>query len=308
MDVFAEGLLRTLCFHDGWGYAPTRIELFHGWDAAPGTFPPYQGGTQRGLPSAFADLLRQNRIIEQRGRIVFPGREALIAEHEAREALFPRKIRRARSVAAWLARIDGVRFVALCNTTALSHARDGGDLDFFVMARSGTVWQSRAWATLPFKLTGSRPKIGEVHRDAVCLSFFIDDAALDLASCQLSGDDVYFRHWFLSLLPLYDDGVSADLWEANAAIRNRHPFARRWIVNADLEQKKPHVRIPTPAFLERTARSLQMSAFPDAITSIMNRDARVVLNAHTLKLHVDDGRERYREQYLARCQHYAVTP
>lgn len=307
MDAFAEGLLRTLCFHDGWGYAPTRIELFHGWDCA-GMFPPGQGGTQGGLPSAFDRLVQERRIVEHRGRVVFPGREALIEAHEERERLFPRKIRRARSVAKWLTRIDGVRFVALCNTTALANARDGGDLDFFVIAKNGSVWQSRAWATLPFKITGRRPKAGEEQSDAVCLSFFVDDAVLDLQACQLAGDDVYFRHWFLSLLPLYDDGVSADLWEANVALRKHHPFARPWIVNPDLEVTRPLLRVPTPRFFERSAQKMQSAAFPKTITSMMNNDSRVLLNDHVLKLHADDGRERYRESYLERCKRYAITP
>lgn len=240
------------------------------------------------------------------GRIVFQGRESLIEAHELREALFPRKIRRARRIARFLARLDGVRFVALCNTTALAHARDEGDLDFFVITRTGSLMQARGWATLRYMF--ARPGAARSERDAVCLSYFIDDSALDLALHMLPDGDPYFQHWFLSLLPLYDDGILSDFWNANSAIRTAHPHARPWIIAEDLRVNRPRLRIPTPVFLESLAGKLQERVISGRLKDMRNKDTRVIMNEHVLKFHADDGRQTYKDRYAETCRRYGVAP
>ncbi len=240
-----------------------------------------------------------------RGRVVFEGRELLIEEHEKREALFPRKIRRARQVAKFLAGLSGVRFVALCNTTALAHARDEGDLDFFVITKSGTITQSRGLATLRY--AASRPGTHASDRDSVCLSYFVDDSALDLSSHMLAGDDPYFRFWFLSLLPLFDDGISKDFWNANTQIRASHPNAKPWIMSEDLRVTRPCWRIPAFAFLEPLAIKLQEHRMSQVLKSMRNRDTRVIVSPQVLKFHADDGREQFRSQAQETARKYGVT-
>ncbi len=250
---------------------------------------------------------RISHLVLTRGRLTFPGREVLVEEHERRERLFPRKIRRARKVAKFLAGLSGVRFVALCNTTALAHARDEADLDFFVITRAGTIMQTRGWATLRYKMSGARPGTGASDRDAVCLSFFIDDCALDLSPLMLPGDDPYFRHWFLSLLPLFDDGISSELWRANAAILSQHPHARPWIMNEDLRVARPWWRLPALRPFEPLATRLHTRLISPTLRKMQNLDTRVVVNAHVLKFHADDGRERFREAYRKTRERYGLA-
>lgn len=301
MEHAEAGLLRCLAFFEAIEYAPTQIELIAHWDVGLGGFAlPSSGDAE----AALRRLLESGLIEARRGRITPQGRVDLVAEHERREGFFPRKIRRARRVARWIARCSGVRFVALCNTTAFAHAEDGSDLDFFVIAKRGTLWQTRALATAPF--LRQRPQQGRALRDAICLSFFVDDSALDLSPLQME-DDVYFRHWFLSLLPLYNDGVSAALWRANASITERHPFALPWIVNDDLKISiAQKFRTPNNQYFESFAQRLQRRKLPSAIRSIMNRDTRVVLNDHVLKFHVEDGREKFRTLYRTNCLKYGI--
>lgn len=277
--------LQALAFADAIGYAPTESELA-AW-SEPGSIEP-----------PFTVL---------RGRVVFHGREALVKEHEEREALFPRKIRRARQVARFLSCLPGVRFVAVTQTTALAHASDEGDLDMFVIVRHGSLTLARALATTWYALTGARPGGRRSKRDAVCLSFFVDDSSLDLSPLMLSGDDPYFRYWFLSMLPLYDDGVSVDLWEANHAIRSHHPQARRWIMNPNLQVKRPWISMPRFVWLDGYARWLQDLSMSNGLRALANKDTRVVITPHILKFHVDDGRERIREAYRETCRRYGVA-
>lgn len=302
-----EGLIRALAFHEAWGYAPTEIELVTSWDG--GTSLQGEKPEQALVWQGLQGLILEGGVLRQRGRVFFPGRELLVQEHERREVLFARKIRRARQVAHWLVRLGGVRFVALCNTTALAHAREMGDLDFFIVTQTHSLWQTRALAALPFKLLGLRPTfdVGE-ERDAVCLSFFIDDSMLELNTLQLAKDDPYFRHWFLSLLPLVDDGIGQQVWEANTAILKRHPLSSRWMVHPELGISLPLIRLPFLSVLEERAKRAQMKVLPKGVKDRANRATDVVVNDHVLKLHATDNRELFRETYYAICKRHGIHP
>lgn len=270
-----DAMRRTLAFHETWGHAPTEAEVI-------ATLEVRDAMTREEAWEALRDLNAAKRV-----------------RHDD-ELFAPRKLRTARRVSRWLSRLSSVRFVALCNTTALGHARDEGDLDFFIVVRAGTIMTTRGIAALPFKLARRRP--GEGERDAVCLSYFVTDDGLDLSSHMLKPDDPYFRFWFLSLLPLFDDGVSEHLWNANTATRSRHPFATKWIPPPDHRVSVPRLRLPILKGLEPIASSMQTKAFPPTIRDLMNRDTRVIVTEKALKFHVEDGREEYRRRYEERLK------
>ncbi|MBP7134064.1 hypothetical protein KBA73_02505 [Patescibacteria group bacterium] len=303
MNGVEAALLRTLCFFDVLFYPPTFAE----WMSLVDRKGEYRF-TEQELLSTARELIALKRVTEQAGRITLPGREGLVSEQHARAQWMPRKIRTARKVTKWLSRLSGVRFVALCNTTALGCARDESDLDFFIITRSGVLWQTRALAALPFKLSGRRPVSGKELPDAICLSFFVDDAALDLHPLMQLPDDPYFRYWFLSLLPLYDDGVGQTLWEANGVLRERHPYAVPWLVNPDLRIQKPILRLPGLSLLEQLARKAQERVLPPEIRASQGTEKGVIYSDHVLKFHAQDARASMREAYETRCHEYDVEP
>lgn len=306
MDAASAGLVRSLIFFSCLGYPPTLEEWISGWDAGPDVSVAFPSETE--VRQAATALVDAGGVVLKRGRCFFKENEIHIGVHEAREALFPRKVRVARRAVRWLSRLSGVRFVALCNTTALTHARDAGDLDFFIITKRGSLWQTRALAVLPFSLAGRRPDPHHLIRDAVCLSFFVDDAHLSLDALQLDAEDVYFRHWFLSLLPLFDDGIGHAFWEANQALKARHPFARPWVSHTELAIRAPVVRVPTLSCAEGSLSRLQRRTFPPSIRALANRDTRVVIADGVLKFHVEDGRASYWQAYHALCLSYGVAP
>lgn len=300
MTPESNAIIRSLCFHEAWNYAPTRVELCSMLDV----------GSTRSLVRedvvrTLDELLSSGIVREIDGRIGFPDSlDRIVQTLRERDLLQSRKRRRAILVTKWLVRLSGVRFVALANTTALGNARDEGDLDFFIITKKGMIWSSRFFGGAPFKLIGWMPT-NENSRDAVCLSYFITDDGLDLSSHQLTPDDPYFRHWFLSLLPLYDDGVSEQFWSQNAELRQRHPFAEKWIVPPDLAVQKPGITKPT--FLaEPLARWFQMRWFPQSIRNRMNRDTTVMVNDKALKFHVTDSRVEYRAKYIEACDKHGI--
>jgi hypothetical protein len=260
------------------------------------------------VSAAITQLERDGLVGEGEGRFgLVEELPKILDSIRERDMFQPRKRRRAAKVARWLASLGGVRFVALANTTALGNARDEGDLDFFVIAQSGTLWMTRLLGAGPFKLFGKLPTKDRT-RDAVCLSYFVADDGLKLAPHMLDGDDPYFRYWFLSLVPLYDDGVGSELWSKNQDIIDRHPFARRWIAPPDFRVQSSY-RLPAQAYrpFEPLARSFQRRWFPRRIRELMNRDTRVIVDDKTLKFHVDDRRAEFREAYQALCKKYGVT-
>jgi hypothetical protein len=286
MNVTHEGVLRAVAFFDVLDYAPTVTEA-HAWA---------EGESDRAIDPHVLE--------EGGGRLALPGRlQPLLALARERTPLFPRKLRRAQQVARWLVRNPNVRFVALANTTALAHARDGSDLDFFVIVRHGSIWSTRLMAGAPYRLTGHLA--GDVNEpaDAVCLSYFISDQGLDLAPHMLrDGADPYFRYWFLALLPLYDDGVGQALWDVNTAITRAHPHSESWMISPDIAVSRPALRLPGAQFFERPARAFQSRWFPPAIREHLNRDTSVLVSDHALKFHVGDRRAQFRAQYEERLR------
>jgi hypothetical protein len=304
MNAQEAGLIRTLAFHDAWGYPPTLYEWIAQADLSPGT-------TLREAEAAAARLIEEGSVTLRRGRAVFSANEPAILEHEARRDLFHRKLRKARRVAAWLARLRGVKFVALCNTTALAHARSASDIDFFIITEPGSIWQTRMAAVAPFKLMNLRPKPDEESPDAICLSFFMDASCLSLEHLQIQKDgmpnDPYLRYWFLSLLPLFDDGISERLWKENNWMTSRHPLAKKWIAHPDLSMKRKTFRAPTLRALEPIAKHIQTRAFPPAIKEAMNRSTDVVVTDEMLKFHTKDRRTIFRERYEHNCRNHQVS-
>jgi hypothetical protein len=298
-----EAVLYTLAYFDAIDYAPTWTEVssWLEWSGAHGLeleSPP----SSEELRSARDHLISEQAIESGFGRLALPERLApLAALAFERTTLFNRKIRRARRVARWLLRFPSVRFIALANTTALANARDEGDLDFFIVVRDGRLWSTRLMAVGALRVTGGLVGAG-ARKDPACMSYMIADTAPDLAPHMLAGDDVYFRYWFLSLLPLYDDGIGRVLWDANATVRAKHPRARAWIPAPDLAVRRPLIRFPMPSAFESFARKIQMSWFPPSIKDRMNRDTTVIVNDRTMKFHVDDGRETYRTAYNERLR------
>lgn len=294
-STLQKALLKTLAFHDTWKHAPTLPEWIGTLE-----FVNDSVSSEEAAQNVFA-LVEQGEVIEHEGRFVFPenGLE-LIRQNRENEIWNSRKLRIARRAAAWLARLKPVRFVAVCNATALGHARDAGDIDFFVIVSAGHLMLTRAFSALPFQLLGRRPS-GKAKRDAICLSYFISDNALDLAPHMLAPSDPYFRYWFLSLIPLFDDGIGGRFWEANAEIRKLHPLTRKWEAPPDKVLPVRRWRIPLPKVLEKPARYIQMRAFPPAISELMNKDTRVIVNEDVLKFHVEDDRAEFRAKYEAIC-------
>lgn len=288
-------ILRAQCFFAALAYPATRFELVaHAETESPILL-------VEDAELALDALVAEGVLALLKGRYVFAGSESLVQEHREREALFPRKIRRAKAFARFLARLGGVKAAYVCNTLALAHANEASDIDFFIVCKKGTVWQTRFMATL--YLMARRWRVESAKRDPICLTFFVDKSALDLSPLSIE-NDVYLRHWFLSLLPIMDDGIGDELWQQNATLRQRHVLAAKWL--PVIATKQPWVHLPVFAWLERLSRALSEAKFAPVIRSQLGKGTAVVANDHVLKFHTDDRRAEYRNRYQTLCKSYDV--
>ena len=313
MQSVRAAVLRTLAYDAARSYAPTALQLALSLDFG-------RAGAQEKTElsqamSAIQALIAEGRIAEKFGRLALPDFVEQIQEGREKEIYFPRKLRRAVRMVGFFRWLPWVRAVCLCNTMALGQSQDSGDLDFFVVAKAGTIWRTRFFMALPLKLLGVRPG-NALAKDPVCLSFFVSDEELDMSRFMLENDDPYFRHWLLSLLPLHDDGVMSQMWERNRSwIQKRHPLAKRWMATSCSYlghtgylplHVKAGERNKNLSWLEAWLKKIQWRKFPKAILDLANKDTRVVVDDRALKFHVDDKREKFREKYYAICQQYGL--
>ena len=137
MNQARAAILRAQCFFAALAYPPTRFELVAHAETSDPTV------MVEDAELAIDALISDGMLAYIKGRFVFKGSETLITEHREREALFPRKIRRAKQFASFLSRLGGVKAAYVCNTLALAHANEESDIDFFIVCKKNTVWQTR---------------------------------------------------------------------------------------------------------------------------------------------------------------------
>ncbi len=307
--LIQNALLRTVAFFDAIDVAPTWGECLTNVEWR---MPSAMNASECAPPSGEELVIARTQLVDQKriemgmGRLALAGRLArhLTTAFE-RMPIQSRKLLRAHRVAQIIAHLDAVRFVALANTTSLGFARDGGDLDLFVVTASGNLWLTRGLAVTPYRMLG-KLATSDAAPDAVCFSYFVTDARLDLSPHTLAPDDPYFRYWFLSLLPLYDDGVGEQLWRANQSLLATHPRASAWMVPPALTIPRPRLRIPRMPAFESLARAAQMRWFPTQIKTRMNTDTTVIVSDDTLKFHTDDGRLAFRAAYQDRLHSLGI--
>jgi len=305
-----KAILTAIAYADGFDYPLTELELAQWlWTEQPLSESPESVGYHMEV-LAKEDLLEQDR-----GFWCLRGRQEIVDERLGRHLIARRKFRRARRFAWLLSWLPFVRGIAIVNTPAWDHARDGSDIDLLIIVRSGHLWTARFFVAGLLQLLHVRPR-GSHTRDAICASFFLADDALDLHEVMI-GDDVYMHYWLASVYPLWEAGRGAgdawplfdQLWEANAWIRKRLPYAESVIPHATRRIADGGLRRAKRIFLEvifgwsacerwfeRWQRRIMPAELRDKAAS---SSTDVVLDQHMLKLHTLDRRAEIRDRWRA---------
>lgn len=193
---------------------------------------------------------------------------------------------------------------AVCNNLAFGKVNIGSDIDLFIVADKGRLFTVRTFITFLFHFFGVR-RHGNKIAERFCLSFFIDDSALNLENMAID-KDIYLAFWIKSILPLIDDGVSREFVLAN-------DWACEYFERSeDFRIDESRVAYEK-SFIGRFFEILLDGVFGNFIENqlckwqqkracakmeIAQDSASLLVNDHVLKFHNIDRRTEYRNRWI----------
>ncbi len=250
------------------------------------------------------------RIIENKSAYYFlHSRSSIIKTRERRNNYSDRKMKRALRISRVFKFIPWIKMIAIGNIIGANNLKDGSDIDFFIITEKKRIWLTRLFTTIITKFLLLRPRVNDV-RDKICLSFYLSEDSLNLETFHLAKkNDLYFVYWLANLVPIYgEENAYSEFLEQNKWIYEVLP-------NFEHSLTTSHRTISArPGFfyrgvidlflggLEINAKKLQLKILPNDLRRQMNKDTRVVINDAVLKLHVNDRRAAFAEQFAEKIR------
>lgn len=291
-----EAILHTVHYCDLVDVAPTLLEIER-W---------LLKTEQRPSISDIQQTIAQNpELLQKDGVLFLHGREELVHARTTTYNATERKWKRARWFIRLLACLPGVEAIFFVNSVAWGNAKPGSDIDLAIIASPGRIWTARLWSSGIMKLLRQRP--GEQSHDkALCLSLYIARDTLNIAQYTMQDEDIHYTFWASQVYPIYDpQNIYAEYQEANSWIAENFT-ALRWLksipqrrvtIGRIARAAKTFLTFCTP---EQLAKRIQLRILPEKLRAIANTDNRVVINDTILKLHDNDHRIEFQEQWERR--------
>lgn len=260
------------------------------------------------LGGLLEELARERGLSNRDGFYFLPGRAEIINARLRKFNYSDRKIKKAKRIIRIFALLPWIRMAALGNLIGAHNLKNESDIDLFIITEPGKIWTVRLACNLITSFLGLRPRPGR-NQDKICLSFFLAADSLDLKNLALE-DDPYFTYWLSGLTPIFERGsVYPKLIKSNsrllASLPNWSPAepipGRRVELSPTAYMAGQLIRILT-FWLEPLARIVQRRKFPLAIRERLNAGTEVIANNQAIKLHVNDRREFYREEWKNRIR------
>lgn len=110
--------------------------------------------------------------------------------------------------------VPGVRGAAVCNSLTFGGGGKKSDIDLFLITAPNRLWTARLLTTIFFQICGVR-RHGQKIEGRLCLSFFIDETAMDFEKIALKPFDPYLALWIAFLHPVFGREVFAEFAECN---------------------------------------------------------------------------------------------
>jgi hypothetical protein len=268
-----------------------------------GRYPVFNAGAGQMDPGLSRDDTKKERFLlgmtKKNGFYFLSGREGLIEKRREFFALSEKKRRVAKKAAQLLKFIPGVKMAAICNNFYY-HAES--DIDFFIVAEKNRLWTVRFWATILLDLFCLRAR-GKKRTDRICLSFYAT-ADCNLEKVALFGGDPYLYYWLAFLEPVYDNGGGDNFWQSNAWIKKHFPNFYPNSGNKSRMVKDGFLSLAIKRFfnifastwlgdfLEIFFKSLQFKKVAHRFSG-----PGVVISEEMIKLHENDRRELFREEF-----------
>ncbi|RMD59555.1 hypothetical protein D6821_00985, partial [Candidatus Parcubacteria bacterium] len=228
---------------------------------------------------------------EWQGFYFLPGRRHLVTERERRYNFSCWKFRRAIFLSRLFAALPTVKAVAMANLVGQHNLRASSDIDLFIIAKQDRLWTTRLYCVLMTELLGWRPKPNN-KKDKICLSFFIDESALNLEPLSLDKDDWYFQYWLANLYFVYGQGDTIKrFYQANQWIKKHLPNWHEPVFSQRRFKQAPVKKFFNGSHkLEQRLFSWQSSKLKSLYPSF---GEGVVISANIAKLHFKDRRQYF---------------
>jgi hypothetical protein len=297
-NILKKSVLKTLVYFDLFYYPLTAYET---WQYLP------EKTDFLTCKKTLDSLVKENKISEKESFYFLKNKENLINYRNKRYHFANRKIKIARRTIKLFSYIPWLKFVALSNLIGRHNMRDGSDIDLFIITSKNRLWLSRFFCAGLMKLLNKRPN-KKTKRDKICLSFYIDEANLNIEDLSLKNkDDYYFYYWLVGLYPLYDKNAY------HYFLINNNQWLKKYLPNIDLflinqvyapkvKDKKSGNKIFN--FLEKIMANLQIKIMPKNLKEKANIDSKVVIKEGILKLYLIDRREEFQARYLKHLNKY----
>lgn len=305
LSQLEKSILAALVYFDIFEYPLTLLEVHRFLLQVPFRAPGHSYTLGEVREAVFSSEALGKVVRFKNGFFYLRGREHKIRTRAERLLASISKYQRARRVTRLLSWVPYVRLVAVCNSLAYNNARLESDIDLIIITKKGGVWWARFFSLLILKLLRLRPGQGG-WQDKICLSFFADEAHLNLSPLAMNDSDVNFINWLAAFYPLYSHkDYCAKLWRANGWLKN-------WLPNYQPVLPHPSRFKPKSSGLVKTVLELilapfsklpafiQKKAFPAPIRKLINIDTRVRVEDGLLKFHTNDRREEYNRLFLER--------
>ncbi len=289
MTTLETAILKTVAYFDIFDYPLTTFEI-------------WQYLEQKTTLSEVITILQNSTLpLEKKfGFFFLPGRIELVAIRQERYRISDKKIKKLKRRLYLIQWLPGIELICLANNIGTHNLRRQSDNDLFIITRQGRLWTTKLWATLILALTHLRPTTKH-NTDRLCLSFLIDDSALDLSSCRLE-TDAYFTYWLAGLVPLYgNQNLYKKLLNTNQWFSDALP---NWSLVNNQPSYRFHKKITTSLppkilknFFETAAKYFHGKLMAKDLQTLANKNKQVIITDHILKLHTFDRRTYFQTEY-----------
>lgn len=276
-----KAILETIAFFDLFDFPPTVPEIAANL------------GNKFSLIEVSAALDNLSKIQSARGQFFLPGRAEIINIRQARYNYYRRKLKIARHFARLFSICPAVKAICLANVIGPHNLRDESDIDFFIIAAPGKIWQARLYCAGLAALLNKRPK-KDNKRDKICLSFYLSASHLNVSHLKLQPFDPYFDYWLRNLVLLYNKDRAYDDFLTANGLPASHSGEK--ILAPNNQDKKER------GLIEKLARFFQLAIMNPALKEAAQQAKGVVISDQILKLYLKDNRQEYLKKYGDKLQ------
>lgn len=162
---------------------------------------------------ALADNLPD--IEHEHGFYCLRGEMKNIEKRMRQQAVYEKRMRKARFFLKFLKLVPFVRGVFICNNLSFGIATPEGDIDLFIVTEKDHLFLARFLVTGVLHVLGVR-RHGKKVRGRFCLSFYAAENALDFSGFIMKPQDIYMAYWLKSLQTVSGEKVYNQLIQENS--------------------------------------------------------------------------------------------